>query len=127
VSDQSSELFVIEVTQPSEGLYLVALAGEMDIANAPQLTSRIARLGGAGSYRAVFDLSELTFLDSTGINALVSAARSIEAGGGEVVLAAPTPNVQQVFKIVSLSEVVTIEQSLKAALDGRIGDQAAGE
>lgn len=126
VSDQSPELFVIDVTQPSEGIYLVSLTGEMDIANAPEFTSRMGQLGVLGSRRVVVDLSGLTFLDSSGINALVSAAKAIEASGGEVALAAPTAHVSQVFEIVNLSEVVTIEQSVEAALDGRIGDQPVG-
>jgi anti-anti-sigma factor len=126
VSDQSPELLVIDVTQPSEGVYLVSLSGEMDIATGPEFTARIAELGSGGSHRVVVDLSGLTFLDSSGINALVSSARAIGTDGGEVVLAAPTPHIWQVFEIVNLSEVVTIEQSLEAALDGRIGDHPVG-
>lgn len=116
MSDQSAELFVISVSQPTDGLLVVALAGEMDIANAPQLTARLAELGTAGQDRVVIDLSKLTFIDSSGINALVSAAKPIEAAGGRVIVAAPSPHIQQVFDIVHLSEVVPIEQSLEAAL-----------
>ena len=127
MSEPSSELFVIDVTQPSPGLYVIALIGEMDIANAPEFAARIAGLGATGSDRVVIDLSALTFLDSSGINALVSAAKAIEAGGGEVTLAAPTSHIRQVFEIVHLSDVVSIEPSLEAALrqageSGRVGD-----
>jgi anti-anti-sigma factor len=116
VSDQSSELFVIDVSQPSEGLYVVALSGEMDIATSPEFTSRMTRLDAVDSSRVVVDLSGLTFLDSSGINALVSAAKTVEAGGGKVTLAAPTSHIRQVFDIVQLSDVVAIELSLEAAL-----------
>ena len=126
VSDQSPELFVIDVTQPAEGLYVIALAGEMDIANSPEFTSRVTELGVTGSHRAVFDLSGLTFLDSSGINALVSVAKAIESEGGEVALAAPSPHIRQVFEIVNLAEVIRIEDTLEAALDGRVGDRETG-
>jgi anti-anti-sigma factor len=127
VSDQSSELFVIDVSHPSPGLYVVALVGEMDIANTAAFASRIAGLGATGAYRVVIDLSALTFLDSSGINALVSAAKALEADGGEVTLAAPTAHIRQVFEIVNLAEVVAIEPSLDVALrqggaNGHIGD-----
>ena len=116
MSDQSDELFVISVSQLSPGLIVVALTGEMDIANAPQLASRVVGFGGTGRDRVVIDLSELTFIDSTGINALVSAVRSVEAVGGSVIVAAPTPHVRQVFDIVRLSDVVALEQSLDVAI-----------
>lgn len=116
---------MIDVSQPSQGLYVVALSGEMDIATAPEFTSRMTRLGVADSSRVVVDLSGLTFLDSSGINALVSAAKAVEAGGGKVTLAAPTSHIRQVFDIVQLSDVVAIEPSLEAAL-GNAQENGAG-
>jgi anti-anti-sigma factor len=116
VSDPSPELFAIDVSQPSDGLYIVSLTGEMDIATAPELPRRLETLHGAGPHQIVVDLSNLTFIDSTGINALVVAAKAIRGNGGEMTLVAPTPHTQRVFEIVHLSEVVSIEQSLEAAI-----------
>lgn len=121
MSDQSSELFVIDVSQPSEGLYVVSLIGEMDIANSAEFSSRVKQLGLAGPCRVAVDLSGLTFLDSSGINALVSAVRAAEADGGEMILAAPPSHIRQVFEIVNLFDVVAIEPTLEAAVD-RVGD-----
>jgi anti-anti-sigma factor len=117
VSQQSPELFSIDVSQPSDGLYVLSLTGEMDIASAPELAVRLETLNSAESQHVIVDLSRLTFIDSSGINALVVAAKAIKAEGGEMTLVAPTPHTQRIFEIVHLSDVLSIEESLEAAVD----------
>jgi anti-anti-sigma factor len=60
---------------------LVALDGEIDLDAVPRVHAQIkAALAAATSTGAVtFDLSECTFLDSSGLKALVSAVRAVEA------------------------------------------------
>jgi stage II sporulation protein AA (anti-sigma F factor antagonist) len=116
VSNPSPEVFAIDVSQPSDGFFVVSLAGEMDIASAPELSRRLDVLDAAGPGHVIVDLSKLTFIDSSGINALVVAAKAIQAEGGLMTLVSPTPHTQRVFEIVHLSEVVAIEESLAAAV-----------
>ena len=101
---------------------------------APDLASLILRssvldeLISGGACEIVVDASELTFIDSSGISVLVSAARSASAARATLVVASPTPHVQRVFEIVNLSELVAVEQDLESALQ-RIGwrrEQSAG-
>jgi anti-anti-sigma factor len=107
---------VIEVTELSAGTFVAALAGEMDIATSPELTTRLATVRGPVPYYVLVDLSELTFIDSTGIKALVSSAKELEARGGGLIVFAPMANVQRVFDIVQLPEVLTIVPSLDDAI-----------
>jgi anti-sigma B factor antagonist len=116
MSDYFRELFVIEVSEVSEGVYVVALAGEMDIATSPELVSRLAGIRGKGSYRVLVDLSRLGFIDSSGIKALVSSAKTVEANGGALVIVAPPPHLEKVFDIVRLSSVIPVAASLDGAL-----------
>ena len=71
----------------------------------------------------VVDLAGLTFIDSSGINALVRAASTVEARGGTAVLAAPSPAARRVFEITAESQVVTVV----AEPCGRRGAPAASE
>jgi anti-anti-sigma factor len=116
VSELSPELFSIDVSEPSNGFCVVALTGELDIASAPELAARLEALNSA-SRHVIVDLSKLTFIDSSGINALVVAAKSVKAEGGEMTLVAPTPHTKRIFEIVHLSDVVSIEESLEAAVN----------
>jgi anti-sigma B factor antagonist len=116
MSDYFRELFVIEVSEVSAGVYVVALSGEMDIATSPELVSRLAGVRGTGTYRVMVDLSRLGFIDSSGIKALVSSAKTVQANGGALMIIAPPPHLEKVFDIVQLSSVIPIAASLEEAL-----------
>ena len=64
----------------------------------------------------VVDLAGLTFIDSSGINALVQAARRWRQRGGTAVLAAPSPAARRVFEIARVAQVVPVEQTRADAL-----------
>lgn len=128
MSDYFRELFVIEVSEVSDSVYVVTLAGEMDIATSPELVSRLAGVRGTGAFRVMVDLSRLGFIDSSGIKALVSSAKTIQANGGTFVIVAPPPHLERVFDIVQLSSVVPVAASLEEALSvtGQNGDRGQG-
>ncbi|MDX6569418.1 MAG: hypothetical protein QOH15_1996, partial [Gaiellales bacterium] len=110
------------------GVRVVALRGELDYDGAPGLGRLLEEFRAEGERDVLVDLSELTFIDSSGISVLVGAARAATAEQGTLVVAAPTPHVQRVFDIVSLSELVAVEPGLEGALQ-RIGwrrEQTAG-
>jgi anti-anti-sigma factor len=90
--------------------------GEVDILTASELPRKLATLRGREPLRVVFDLSRVTFIDSSGINALVRSARNIEADGGTATFAAPTDEVRRVFDIIHLGEVVTLVDTVDTAL-----------
>jgi anti-anti-sigma factor len=111
-----AEPFSIEVTRRDGDVHVASLRGELDFSEAPLLARALDELREAAPLGMVLDLSELTFIDSSGINALVMAARAVAAEGNALVLAEPTPGVQRVFAIVNLSELVRIEPTLDAAM-----------
>src|SRR5437867_2565042 len=76
------------------------LAGELDVLSAPEVTSFLeGQEQGDGDL--VFDLSGLSFVDSSGVRALIRAADSL-AGRGRLVLRSPTSTVWRVFDLMGL-------------------------
>jgi anti-sigma B factor antagonist len=64
-----------------QGCVIAAVAGEIDISTAPQLRERLFELADHGG-TLIVDLNRVTFIDSTGLSALVGASqRAIEYGG----------------------------------------------
>jgi anti-anti-sigma factor len=103
------EALQIDVSPEAEAVpALVLLSGELDIVSSRAFAEAMAELERSSPERVVIDIGALTFIDSSGINALVQAARVVEKRGGRAVVASPAPHVQRVFDITHVGDVVSI-------------------
>ena len=84
------------------------LVGELDISNTQDLRDCFTALVKAGQDRIVVDLSELDFIDSMGLGALVGGLKRLRGVGGEFLLKDPSPRVLKVLELTGLDEVFTI-------------------
>ena len=64
----------------------------------------------------VFDFSELKFVDSSGIGALLSCLRLVRSRGGEIRLSGLLPNVQSLFQLVRLDRLFEVFPSSDEAV-----------
>ena len=88
-------------TRDFPGVHIVVLHGELDIVSAYGVALALVEVAGS---TVVVDLSDLTFMDSTGISALVMARKRILADGrGQLVLTRPAGIVRAALEIVGLS------------------------
>lgn len=88
---------------------VVALEGELDITGAGQLEAELERLSADDLNELVLDLSELRFMDSTGLRMVVMA----DARAWRMVLVRGNPHVQRVFEVTRLQERLTFVDSLE--------------
>ena len=95
-----------EISHMPDGTGL-KITGELDVATAPELSKALLDLSPANSH-VTLDLTELTFIDSCGIRAILSLARS-DNGDGPVVLLNPTEAVSRVLEILDLDRHTGIE------------------
>jgi anti-anti-sigma factor len=119
-------IFSLSVSEAAGGKWVVGAAGELDVATAPQLLNAVASLAQRGTSAIAIDLSALTFIDSTGINALRTAVRSANARGVGAILAAPSERVLRVLELVNLAEILPLERSLPAAFERLEADARPG-
>jgi anti-anti-sigma factor len=82
------------------------LVGEMDLSNADQLR------GIEGGGDVALDLSELAFMDSTGLRAIIELARRLEPDG-HLVLRNPTGTVDRLFEVTGIHRIpnLSVERS----------------
>jgi anti-sigma B factor antagonist len=86
----------------------VALRGEVDVLNVDQVRLALGEALAAKPRQIVVDLAQLSFIDSTGLGALIFGfQRSRDAGVG-FRLARPTSGVRQILVLSGLLEVVEL-------------------
>jgi anti-sigma B factor antagonist len=88
--------------------YEVWLIGELDMSTAPPLRDQLLELASDGATQVTVDLSELEFVDSTGLSVLVTALKRLRQQGGDMGLRSPRPSTRKVLEITGLTEVFSI-------------------
>lgn len=89
--------------------YQFQLLGELDMSTAPQLREELLRVVADGAKMVTVDLSELAFIDSTGLSVLITGLKRLRQQGGEMALRSPTPGTRRVLEITGLTEVFSID------------------
>ncbi len=92
----------------AEQAYEVHLHGELDMSTAQQLRQELLRLTSDGATEVTIDLSELEFVDSTGLSVLVTGLKRLREMGGNLALRSPTPGTRRVLEITGLTEIFSI-------------------
>jgi len=93
------------------------VAGEVDVASAAILRDALEGIP-ADSRRVVVDLSEVSFLDSTGLGVLVGEwKRSGEDTSPRFCLVVTRPEIRRVLEVTGLTSVFSIFDSLQEAIE----------
>jgi anti-anti-sigma factor len=97
------------------GIVRVILDGSLDIAGAAAIDLKMNVIAGANE-AVMIDLTNVTFIGSMGLRALVSPARAILARGGTVIAFGPTPPVEQVLMTSGIHTLIPIYHDFEQAL-----------
>jgi len=114
-----------EVNAMSEKEQIIRLGGRLTAATAPSVRRQLRKLVDADAARLVIDLSEVTFVDSSGLSVLVTTFKAARGGGGDVVLLQPQPNVRSLLELTRLHRVFQIfedRDTAVRALEAQGGD-----
>ncbi|MFJ8595203.1 STAS domain-containing protein [Streptomyces sp. NPDC093598] len=112
-AEQPGQLSVVSTTM--EGIRVLMLTGEIDHHTGNQF-QRALYFSDAPRPRIVVDLGGVTFMDSTGINILISAHRALSEAGGWLRLTAPGETVKRTMNIVGIDTIIDCRETLHQAL-----------
>jgi stage II sporulation protein AA (anti-sigma F factor antagonist) len=99
--------FSAETRRRDDSTWLVTVEGELDLATAPELEAVFETLQPAPAERVVVDLGGVSFLDSSGIRALVRAKRRLDRAGAPFVFLAISDAARQVLEISGVLETLS--------------------
>jgi anti-anti-sigma factor len=90
------------------------LAGEFDLAVVPRFEEAIAAVEAGAPSAIVIDLSGLTFMDSSGLRALVTADDRAHTAGRRLAIVPGPPAVRRVFEITQLDSKLDLVEDASA-------------
>jgi anti-sigma B factor antagonist len=90
----------------TDGVAWLTAAGDLDMDTAPALIRTAQREFAAGARRIVVDLSGVTFVDSSGVGALVTLWRTIGEAPGAFAIAAPSRPAQSVLATTGIDSLI---------------------
>jgi anti-sigma B factor antagonist len=99
-----------------DGQTVLAVQGEVDVYSAPTLRDRLTDLIDSGERTVIVDLSDVGFLDSTGLGTLVAGLKRAQELGGMLPLVCRTDRILKLFRITGLDGVFMIYATLEEAI-----------
>ncbi len=101
----------------SGGIVLVEVDGELIVGNREELKQSVLGRVEAGERKFVVDFQESSYIDSSGLGALVSLSRKIREAGGELRLAGLNEDLRTLFELTKLDTLFQISDTRELALD----------
>ena len=99
---------VVWKTYLPEGLWLVGARGRLDHTHVAELETALSQLLSDGCLFLVIDLTEVEYLNSGSLRALVSSWRTVRREGGDIYLAGLSGRVQEILEIVRFQEIFRV-------------------
>ncbi len=98
----------MEIRHKGRGTYTEVLAsGRLNMVSAPNLRAYVGEVVASGSNRIVVNLAQTTFMDSSGLGALIGCLKAARQAGGDLRIAAVQPQVKMVLELTSMDRVLT--------------------
>ena len=105
LSDEGA-IAAVEVTRDDAGALIIRLTGEIDVSTIDALSLDMAAAFEDAPDGVVFEMSDVTFFDSSGVTLLLQANDTV----GELRLRAPSAVVQRVIEVSGLEDVLETER-----------------
>jgi anti-sigma B factor antagonist len=95
---------------------LITISGRVDSNTSPELVDALNTCLDENRYNLVLDMSDVDYLSSAGLRAMVSARRACNQHGGDVRVAAPSERVEEVLSLAGLDAIFQTYNSTVAAV-----------
>lgn len=109
------ELGIDLKTEDGGGTLIFKLRGSLDLATAPTVRAALSDATDKGSNHLIVDLTQLEFLDSTGLGVLIGAHRRAAERGGSLRLCVSDGPIARLLNITGLIAVFSVYHSVEDA------------
>lgn len=107
----------IHTLTSKEPVAVIALYGELiDRNQAQELMDLVTRLSEEGQNKIILELSELKYMNSTGLNVLINILTKTRKNGGDLVIAGISSKVHELLLVTKLNSVFTVTDTTEDAV-----------
>ncbi len=97
---------------------IIKLFGELDHHSSEYIKDRIDReIAAANPKNIIFDVENLSFMDSSGVGVIIGRYKHILARGGKVAIVNLKPQVERIYEICGLKKIIPSYNTIKTALE----------
>jgi anti-sigma B factor antagonist len=100
-------------TTPGSDRYVITVSGEVDLASSPDLDAAIIAAIESGSSSLAIDLTDVSFMDSSGLGVIVRGLKRCREADKDLDLIITNERVLKVFGITGLDQVIPIHDSIE--------------
>jgi anti-sigma B factor antagonist len=96
--------------------HVLPLKGEIDLHVSPRIARSLAGVAAKRPAHIVIDLTEVTFVDSSGLAVLIHGMQDVQEYGGKFAIVGLQENIRPIFEIACLDQVFQIFPTIDDAL-----------
>jgi anti-sigma B factor antagonist len=108
----------IKTTFESTSVAVVSLKGRLDLLSAGAFKSALSQLVSQGRPKLLVDLGDVSFVDSSGLGAIIGGLKAARQAGGDLRIARPRDQARTVLELTTLDRVLKIYATVAEALTG---------
>jgi anti-sigma B factor antagonist len=90
---------ILQSEQGDDGVTIVRMEGRLDLLTAADVKRDLADLVADGRRRLIFDLERVSFVDSSGLGALISGLKAARQAGGDLRIARANAQMHTLLKL----------------------------
>jgi anti-anti-sigma factor len=113
----------LTIEQISRGdVVILALGGRLSFRESDDVFDRVRALGVAGHSKVVLDLRNVSYVDSTGLGAIVGGYTSLTKQGGTLKLVNPNPRTVELLLMTQLNTLFEVFDDVRDAVNSFSGN-----
>ena len=106
----------VTVEPTTQDTAVVRLVGRLDLLTCGDVKERLNGLVQDGHSQLVLDLQQVSFMDSSGLGALIGGLKSARIAGGDLRIARPAEQTSMILELTNLNRVLVTYSTIEEAL-----------
>lgn len=121
--DRQYDPFIRVYVSELQGVPLLEVSGEVDLGTLPQLQRALERALNRNGNQIILDLRKVSFIDSSGVGALISAKKTLLSKRGELHLICGDDHIRRKLGIMRLANIMKLHSTPEEAYQDIAGPQ----